>query len=132
MIPDLESPEQEQKFFSRIQKATASKSHITYGIYYKDTLIGFINDVVMEGDSVELGYLISSKCWNLGFATEALKTLIEECFRVGFKRVLAAHFEENPASGKVMVKAGMKPIAKTEDLEYRGAIHHCLYYEITK
>lgn len=57
----------------------------------------------------ELGYVYGSKYWGRGYATEALKKvidyLINEC---EFHLVEAKHHASNPASGRVMEKAGMK------------------------
>ena len=78
-----------------------------------------------------MGYFISSKEWNKGYATEAFKAVIDELFSMGFKTVLAAHFIENPASGKVMEKCGLKRIDKEETIEYREQEHKAIYYAIT-
>src|SRR5690554_249989 len=56
----------------------------------------------------EIGYCLSKRAWNRGFATEALRTVLEFGLeRAGFHRIEAAHAVENVASGKVMQKAGM-------------------------
>ena len=39
-------------------------------------------------------------------------------------------FPENTASIRVMEKAGMVREDFTEDIEYRGIMHHCVYYSI--
>ena len=39
-------------------------------------------------------------------------------------------FSENTASIRVMEKAGMVREDFTEDIEYRGIMHHCVYYSI--
>lgn len=58
--------------------------------------------------SVEIGYCLSRAHWGGGIMTEALKAVIgyfvEE---IGANRVEARYDVENPASGRVMVKAGM-------------------------
>ena len=60
----------------------------------------------------ELGYCYGSKYWGNGYATEALKAVIEYLHKEGFPVVYAQYFESNKASGKVMEKAGMKYEAK--------------------
>ena len=58
---------------------------------------------------VHIGYCIGRKWWNRGITSEALKTLIKFFFEeVGINRVEAQHDPNNPASGKVMMKCGMK------------------------
>ena len=56
-----------------------------------------------------LGYWYGSKYWNKGYATEALKRVIEYLLiEKDFYLVEANHRSTNVASGKVMQKAGMK------------------------
>ena len=57
----------------------------------------------------EVGYWISRDEWGRGYATEALRRLVAFAFdEVGLHRVQAHHFVENPASGRVMARAGMR------------------------
>ena len=57
----------------------------------------------------EMGYCMSKRYWNKGIMSEALKAAVKFLFdEVGFNRIQAVHHIENPASGKVMQKAGMK------------------------
>ena len=51
---------------------------------------------------------------------------------MGYSRVIAGHFEENPASRRVMEKCGMGPMDREENIEYRGVPHRCLYRAIEK
>lgn len=55
-----------------------------------------------------VGFCIGSKWWNLGYATEALKVVLEFLLKdVGFYVVESQYLAENPAAGKVLMKAGM-------------------------
>jgi ribosomal-protein-alanine N-acetyltransferase len=65
---------------------------------------------VDEGnETAEIGYVISRDCWNKGIVTEAAKKVVEYLLKeAGFYRVEAQHHLDNPASGKVMQKIGMK------------------------
>ncbi|MCI9585423.1 MAG: GNAT family N-acetyltransferase [Bacilli bacterium] len=57
----------------------------------------------------EIGYAIGSKWWSKGYMTESLKEVIKFLFEeVGAETIHAKHLSENPASGKVMIKCGMK------------------------
>jgi ribosomal-protein-alanine N-acetyltransferase len=57
----------------------------------------------------EVGYCLSRQYWNQGIMTEALKAVISYLIKeIGFKRVQAVHQVDNVASGRVMIKAGMK------------------------
>ena len=60
-------------------------------------------------EEAEIGYCIGSPWWHKGIMTEALAAVIEYLFvDVGFNRVAARHDPNNPHSGGVMRKCGMK------------------------
>ena len=56
----------------------------------------------------ELGHCYSKVSWGKGYATEAFKKVISFLFdEVGVEVIMAKHYENNLASGKVMLKSGM-------------------------
>lgn len=57
-----------------------------------------------NGDALEVGYWFGRPYWGAGYATEALKAFIAEAKSLG--RLEAGHFIDNPASGRVLEKAG--------------------------
>jgi len=57
----------------------------------------------------ELGYWVGRPFWNHGYATEAARAVIAFGFSaLGLNRIHAAHLTRNPASGRVLIKAGMR------------------------
>ena len=130
MLPDFKEREQAVALFARLKRLSNNVSRFLYGIYLDAAFIGFINDVEMTAESIEVSYVIHPAYQNQGYMTEALKTCIEELFRMGFQTVKAGYFEENPASGRVMEKSGMHKIDYTDSIDYRGKSHTCIYYEI--
>ena len=132
MLPDFDNEEQEEKFFNKLKNLTNSDEHITYGIYLEDRLIGFINDVRLEPNIMEVGYFIDSDEWNKGYATEALWEYMKQIFSLGIYTVEAAYFEGNDASGKVMYNCLMRPSGKEEIISYRGKEHKAIYYSVTR
>ena len=57
----------------------------------------------------EVGYCIGKRFWNKGITTEAMKALLKFFFEeVGVNRIESRHDTKNPASGKVMSKAGLQ------------------------
>ena len=130
MLPDLKTEDEISKMFDRLVKYSRSRKHYLVGIYFEKKLIGFINEVEVDGRAIELGYVINPSYHNRGFATEALTAVIDDLFKKGFHKIITGAFEENVASIKVMKKSGMRKIKKEEDLEYRGRTHHCVYYAI--
>ena len=70
--------------------------------------IGFMW-VSYEHRSGEVGYSLARDCWNQGYATEALSAVLRFGFDVlKLNRIEAQHEADNPASGRVMEKCGMK------------------------
>ena len=63
----------------------------------------------MDNRSAEVGYSLSRKYWNQGYMSEALQAIVEFGFtRLNLNRIEAQHECDNPASGHVMLHAGMK------------------------
>lgn len=62
-----------------------------------------------ENSSAELGYSLSRECWNHGYATQALRAVVDAAFRsLPVNRLEAQHDVRNPASGRVMEKCGLR------------------------
>lgn len=62
-----------------------------------------------DGDVPEIGYCMGRRWWHMGIMTEALGAVIDFLFeRVGVPRIVARHDVNNPHSGGVMRKCGMK------------------------
>lgn len=57
----------------------------------------------------ELGYWLARPWWGRGFATEAGRGVLEVARLLGYARVAAGHFTDNPASGRVLRKLGFRP-----------------------
>ena len=130
MIPELENVEQAEKLFGKLAEFSRDEEHFEYGIYLDGLCIGFVNDCGIEDTEIEIGYVILPAYQGKGYASEAVSACISELFDMGYARVTAGHFVENPASRRVMEKCGMHPIDFEEDIPYRGAVHHCLYMAI--
>lgn len=130
MIPDFATREEAVRMFKKLQKYSLSQERYEYGIYLREELIGFVNDVEIEGGSIEIGYVIHPDYHNHGYATEMLKAVIQDLFQKGYREVIAAAFDSNPASFRVMEKSGMTRIEKTEEISYHGQNHHCIFYSI--
>ena len=58
--------------------------------------------------AVEMGYWVARPAWNQGFATEAGRALVEIARTLRLPRIEAAHFVDNPASGRVLEKLGFR------------------------
>ena len=129
MVPDL-TPDAATKLGEKISLLSCDPTRYIRGIYLKDILIGQVNDVAKENGSVELGWFIHPQYHSQGYATEAVSAMIPDLFNHGFETVTAGAFAENAASLRVMQKCGMELQEFTEDIEYRGVTHKCIYYAI--
>ena len=106
--------------------------HFAITLAQDETFLGAITLHLDQGEKqAELSYWVGKPFWNLGYATEAVRAVLRHgLVAMGLDRVYAAHFTRNPASGRVMQKAGMfhegflkghtKKWGKLEDLELYG------------
>ncbi len=84
-------------------------------------LIGNISviSVSKKHHNCEVGYCYGSKYWNKGFATEALKAVINYMLNECEMHIVEAkHYSTNPASGRVMEKAKMIKEAILKERRY--------------
>ena len=73
------------------------------------TLAGAITLNWIDRSTAELGYWIGEPYWGRGYCSEAAIAVIEFAFaELGIELILAEHLRANPASGRVMQKAGMR------------------------
>ncbi|MGD9567066.1 MAG: GNAT family N-acetyltransferase [Sedimentibacter sp.] len=119
-------------------KRYSNKNFYQWAITFKnsDEPIGAIGlFVVNESDMCgDFGYSISKKYWGIGVTTDALKTVLKFAFEtVGFNRIESYHSVNNPASGKVMLKAGMR-LEELARQKYKSNVgfEDCYTYSILK
>ena len=98
------------------------------GIYLDGRLIGLINDTKIDGKSIEMGYALHPEHHSRGYMSEAFSAMIDYLFSRGFDEVTAGAFEGNAASIRVMQKCGMVRLEKTDEIDYRGITHRCIYF----
>ena len=101
-----------------------------------DRLIGIIDLLRFDEtrDTCSFAYMLLPNFWSQGYGTEALKAVFRFAFaEMGIRTIAADHMAENPASGAVMLKAGMT-YTRTIPGKYQknGASHDAVCYEITK
>ncbi|MDX8337331.1 GNAT family N-acetyltransferase [Candidatus Cetobacterium colombiensis] len=93
-----------------------SDKNYLWGIELKENgqLIGTI--AVVDLDKFEIGYALSKNMWGKGIMTEALDRVIKFFFEeVGAEKIVSWHDILNPASGKVMLKVGMRYIGNEKN-----------------
>ena len=81
-------------------------------------------------DIVHIGYCIGSKWWHRGITSEAFDAIIPFFFEeVGVNRIESQHDPNNPNSGKVMQKCGLKyeGTLRQADWSNKGIVDACMY-----
>jgi RimJ/RimL family protein N-acetyltransferase len=73
-----------------------------------------------DGRQVEVGYWLEPRSWGRGYATEALSGLLWLARLAGHKRIVSCHAADNPASGRVLRKAGFRPTGRDRPFRSLG------------
>lgn len=94
--------------------------------------IGTMSVVGMEErtDTLHIGYCIGSRWWHQGYTSEAFAAIIPFLFdEVGANRIESQHDPNNPNSGKVMQKCGLKyeGTLRKADWSNKGIVDACMY-----
>lgn len=113
------------------------KYHWIMELKENNTVVGTLGlmGVDNKNENCEIGYCIRKDYWNKGITTEVAKRVLEYALNeVGFTRITGRHMIENPASGKVMEKCGLKyeGILRKILKNSRDQIVDCKYYSILK
>ena len=99
-------------------------------------MVGRINLSVLEGDrkTAELGYRIGENVSNLGYASEAVKLVLDKAFTTyGFNRIIAGTATGNLASQRVLLKNGFTFSRMIEnDLQIHNEWVHTAVFEIRR
>ena len=128
MLPDFEYKEDAIPLFHRLMELSANSSRYVRCICIESQPVGYLNDVEIKNNSIELGYVIHPDSQNRGYMTAALEQAISELLASGYDEVICGAFEKNPASIRVMEKCGMIKMEYTDLIKYRGITHCCVYY----
>ena len=109
-----ESPEASRQVLEQWAASYEDAKYYQWAIVLKengDEPIGSISAVGVEDSisSIQIGYCIGRRWWHRGITSEALTTLIGFFFdQVGANRIECRHDTNNPRSGMVMKKCGLR------------------------
>ncbi len=108
-----------EEWISTHAAALAAGVSITWAVELQEDerLIGAISlKLDRDSEACEMGYWMGKPYWNQGYGTEAAMAVIVYGFEsLELHRIYARHYTDNPASGRVMEKAGM---------QYDGTLRH--------
>lgn len=132
----LKDPEVLHKFVERIVNKEDDGKNFFWVVTLDNQPIGTFNTFISHDDTstIEIGYAIDSQYWNQGYATEALKEVIQFLLKnTEFHKIQCAYFLYNGASKRVMEKAGMtyEGIRK-EVFFFRDEYQSCGYYYVIR
>jgi len=87
-----------------------------FAITREDEFIGCCGFAALDAHAAEIGYWIGRPWWGQGLGTEAVRALVAYAFASDpvRRRLVASRFADNPASGRVLEKAGFRPTGETE------------------
>ena len=115
------------------------ENHDVYMHLIRDSqgvMVGRINLSVLEKNrkTAELGYRIGENVSNLGYASEAVKLVLEKAFTTyGFNRIIAGTATDNLASQRVLLKNGFTFSRIIEnDFQMHNEWIHTAVFEITR
>jgi [ribosomal protein S5]-alanine N-acetyltransferase len=100
-----------KEFISKTQINREAETSFAFAITLKPdpALIGCIELSTQQVyQRAELGYWVGVPYWGKGYMSEAVARMLRFGFEdLKLNRIYATHFGQNPASGRVMQKAGM-------------------------
>ena len=111
--PPHTSVEESRDYIQSVIDSYDDDDFYTWVIEWKETreIVGAIgvNEIFAIVDSCEIGYCMSDRFWGKGIMAEAFAAVIRYLFEeVGFNRIQSTHDPNNPQSGRVMEKCGLK------------------------
>jgi ribosomal-protein-alanine N-acetyltransferase len=127
-----------ESWISRHAEIATKGLGLQLAICLKDSkeLIGCIS---LEGISTsnrkaEIAYWVGVEYWNKGYCSEAAQVLIQYAFQtLNLNKITSRHMAVNPASGKVMLKNGMKHEGTLRQEIYKdGAFHDLEVYGLLR
>ena len=83
-----------------------------------------------SGALAELGYVLGRQFWGRGYATESVRAMMAHARAVGFRGLEAYSFLDNPASARVLAKAGFTDLGVVRrDYPERGGLREVRRFE---
>lgn len=96
-----------------------------------DVVVGEIGGGFVAPGVAEIGYAIVPSCWGRGYATDAVRLLVEVARSAGTIDRLIAHTpHDRPASGRVVANAGLRLAGEAQD-EHEGVPIRVTRWELT-
>jgi RimJ/RimL family protein N-acetyltransferase len=131
MTASMSDPMTEAAAHDWIDRRTSPDQHV-FAILLAGTG-EFIGSIGLGGarEMPYVGYWIGRPHWNQGYATEAVRGLIEYARWLGIPSLQADTFPNNPASARVLAKAGFSNVGRIKlNIPLRGGLRESEHYVI--
>jgi len=102
--------EDAQTWIAFAEESLAEGTEYAFVLHHPEHgLIGAVGMNLVEDDIWEIGYWIGKPHWGNGYVTEAARGLLDWArHAMGVSRLVSGHIDDNPASGKVLLKLGFE------------------------
>ncbi|THA28441.1 N-acetyltransferase [Streptomyces sp. A1277] len=95
--------------------AESPRAQWSWGILTADEMIGLISLRRRTPSMGTISYILREDTWGHGYATQAARQVLAVAFTTaGLNRLEAMHHPDNPASGRVLAKAGFTRIGTSD------------------
>jgi ribosomal-protein-alanine N-acetyltransferase len=105
------SYKEKSTFFKALNEILRRKDNFKFSIIVNEKFAGgiMLENFDNKDNSCNVGYFVAKEYWGKGIATLAVKKILKFAFnKLKVKKVKADNDLDNPASGKVLKKAGFK------------------------
>jgi ribosomal-protein-alanine N-acetyltransferase len=108
--------------------AETPRAQWSWGILNEDDLIGLIALRRRTPTMGTISYILREDSWGNGYATQAANQVVAVAFTTaGLNRLEAMHHPDNPASGRVLAKAGFTRVGTADRHTDDGTASYELY-----
>lgn len=111
-IPYPYPPGSAEGFVERVRAGRGDGA--VWAMDHRGSTAGELVGVISLRDDGEIGYWVAAPFWSTGFATEAVDAVVAHARASGVPRLHATVFQDNPASAKVLTKAGFRYTGEAE------------------
>ncbi|MBK0374187.1 GNAT family N-acetyltransferase [Streptomyces sp. RB110-1] len=108
--------------------AEVPRAQWSWSILHESDVIGLISLRRRAPTTGTISYILRDDSWGNGYATHAVHQVVTVAFTsAGLDRLEATHHPGNPASGRVLTKAGFVRIGTADRSTYTGTLPYELY-----
>ncbi|MGC5365470.1 GNAT family N-acetyltransferase [Streptomyces sp. DT24] len=108
--------------------AETPRAQWSWAILTEDEMIGLISLRRRTPTMGSISYILREDTWGHGYATQAARQALAVAFTTaGLNRLEAMHHPDNPASGRVLAKAGFTRIGTSDRHTDNGTVPYELY-----